>query len=237
MVYEQLKDKVVMITGASEGLGRELAKVFAAQDCVVYVSARRFDRLENLAEELRAQGKNAIPIQLDVADQTQVESAAQKMVQDSGRIDVWVNNAGVDKYISVLDLTPKELYDITEVNYFGLVYGTVAAGKQMVKQQQGDIVQILSTSACTPRKNEAPYCAAKAAALMFSEVAAQELLQHNIRVLYEQPGGMNTSFFEKTGGLTKPQNAMNPADIAQDIMQAVALPRNIARISKYYRFS
>ncbi len=224
-----------MVTGASEGLGKELTKAFAAQDCVVYAAARRFDRLESIAAELRTQGKNVVPVQLDVADWTQVESAAQKMVQDTGRIDVWVNNAGIDKYMNVLDVTFKELYEITEVNYFGLAYGTTIAARQMVKQKQGDIVQILSTSAFTPRKNEAPYCAAKAAALMFSEVAAQELLPHNIRVLYEQPGGMNTQFFEKTGGLTKPKDAMNPEDIAQDIVQAVALPRNIARISKYYR--
>ena len=108
----------------------------------------------------------AVPLPLDVTDQSQVTAAADRIIRERGKIDIWVNNAGGESKSSLFDLTPESLYDITAVNYFGLTYGTQAAAEHMKVQGQGDIVQILSTSAFTPRENESAYCAAKAAAEM-----------------------------------------------------------------------
>ena len=230
MIYSSLQDKVVMVTGASSGLGEALAREFAREGCNVYLAARREDKLIELANELRLTmqtDQQAIPIKMDVTDNTQVVQAAHQMLKDYRRIDIWVNNAGGETSSSVLDLNCEQLHDITALNYFGLAYGTRVAAQQMVQQGYGDIVQILSTSAFTPRANEAAYCAAKAAAEMYTKCAQKELQQYGIRVLPVKPGGMDTNF-AKNARLQMPKNAMDPEDIAELIVHAVSLPRNIA---------
>src|SRR3989344_2449904 len=226
MLYQNLINKAVMVTGASSGLGEALARQFASNACTVYMGARNYDRLKIIADETNnAQGK-AIPISLDVTKPEQVAEAAKRMVMHYGRIDVWVNNAGSEKPASVLELTPELLKEITDVNYHGLVYGTQEAAKQMVKQKEGDIVQILSTSAFTPRVNESAYCGAKAAAEMYSKCAQKELQQYGVRIIPVKPGGMATNFAQNAG-LQMPPQAMRPQDIADLILHAVAQPRNI----------
>src|SRR3989338_2645295 len=228
--YANLEGKVVMVTGASSGLGESLAREFARGGCNVYIAARREEKLVALAQELELTmqtDQRAIPIKLDVTDNTQVVQAAHRMIKDYGRIDIWINNAGSEKPASVLDLSREQLQEITAVNYFGLVYGTKAAAQQMVQQGYGDIVQILSTSAFTPRANEAAYCAAKAAAEMYSRCAQKELQEHGIRVIPVKPGGMETNFAQNAG-LQMPKDAMSPEDVAELIVHAVSLPRNIA---------
>src|SRR3989344_8341244 len=190
MLYQNLINKAVMVTGASRGLGEALARQFASNACTVYMGARNYDRLKIIADETNnAQGK-AIPISLDVTKPEQVAEAAKRMVMHYGRIDVWVNNAGSEKPASVLELTPELLREINDVNYHGLVYGTQEAAKQMVKQKNGDIVQILSTSAFTPRMKESAYCGAKGAAAQFSDSAELELRQDGIRIIPIYPVGM-----------------------------------------------
>jgi len=226
MIYQNLVNKVVMVTGASSGLGEALARQFGRNACTVYMGARNYDKLKTIADEINKNKGDAIPVKLDVTDPIDVANSAQRMVMHFGRIDVWVNNAGGETPASVLDLTPKQLQEITAVNYFGLVYGTQEAAKQMKTQGQGDIVQILSTSAFTPRENEAAYCGAKAAAEMYSKCAQKELQQYGVRIIPVKPGGMATNFAQNAG-LQMPPQAMRPQDIADLILHAVAQPRNI----------
>ncbi|MBI5065194.1 SDR family NAD(P)-dependent oxidoreductase [Candidatus Woesearchaeota archaeon] len=233
MKYENLKNKVVMVTGASSGLGEALARAFIENDCTVYLSARSKDKLVALSEEL---GDRAIPLSLDVTNTYQVYTAAERIINEQGRIDVWVNNAGGEKKSSLSELTPKLLNDITAVNYFGLVYGTQAAAEYMRKQKEGDIVQILSTSAFTSRANESAYCAAKAAASLFSESVQLELRDEGIRVFPIYPGGMNTEFFMKAGA-SLPPDSMEPKDIADIVLNALSQPRNIIVVPRIFRNS
>lgn len=237
MSNRNLQDKVVMVTGASSGLGEALVRQFGRNGCKVYLGARSEEKLKSIAYEILIFGARdikAVPLKLDVSDYTQVNAAADYIVAEEGRIDIWVNNAGGETPASILDITPQQLQEITAVNHFGLVYGTQAAAKKMMKQKQGDIVQILSTSAFTPRANEAAYCAAKAAAEMYSKCAQKELQQYGIRIIPVSPGGMKTNFAQHAG-LQTPPHAMNPADIADFILDAVALPRNIVADLRLYR--
>ncbi|MBI4919234.1 SDR family NAD(P)-dependent oxidoreductase [archaeon] len=233
MKYESLKGKVVMITGASSGLGEALARAFIDNDCVAYLSARSKDKLDTLAKEL---GDNAVSLPLDVTDPQQVKRAAEAMVSQHKRIDIWVNNAGGEKKSSLEDLTPELLHEINAVNYYGLVYGTQAAYMQMKKQKEGDIVQILSTSSFTSRINESAYCAAKAAASLFSESVQHEVRDCGILVFPIYPGGMNTEFFKKAGA-TLPPDSMEPKDIADIVLNAVSQPRNIIVVPRIFRNS
>src|SRR3989344_9160220 len=147
MLYQNLINKVVMVTGASSGLGEALARQFGRNACTVYMGARNYDKLKTIAGEINKNKGDAIPVKLDVTDPIDVANAAQRMVMHFGRIDAWVNNAGSEKPASVLDLTPQQLNETLAVNNCGLAYGTQEAARQMVKQGSGDIVQILSTSA------------------------------------------------------------------------------------------
>ena len=237
MIYHNLQGKVVMVTGASSGLGEALAHAFGRNGCKVYLGARSEEKLQDLAKKIELFGVGdvkAIPLKLDVTDYAQVNAAADYMVAKEGRIDIWVNNAGGETPASILDITPQQLKDITAVNYFGLVYGTQAAAKQMIKQKEGDIVQILSTSAFTPRANELGYCSAKAAAAMATECSQLELKQYGIRVIPISPGGMATNFAQNAG-LQMPSKAMKPEDIAEIVLHAIALLRNIKAELRLYR--
>ncbi len=233
MKYENLKEKIVMITGASSGLGEALARAFIENDCIVYLSARSKEKLELLAKEL---GKNTVALPIDVTDPAQVKKAAKTMVANHGGIDIWVNNAGGEEKASLEELTPELLNKITAVNYYGLVYGTQEAAKHMRAQKEGDIVQIISTSAFTSRANESAYCAAKAAASLFSESVQHELRDYGIRVFPIYPGGMNTEFFKKAGA-TIPPDSMETKDIADIILNALSQPRNIIVIPRIFRNS
>jgi|SRR3989344_2985811 len=234
METQTLNKKVCVITGASSGLGESLAREFAERGGIVYFAARRLKQLETIASDLRAKGYDAMPYELDVTDPMRVKECAGHIVEMQGRIDVWVNNAGSEQKRDILSLDADALYDITAVNYFGLVFGTQEAAKQMKLTQTGDIVQILSTSAFTPRQNESAYCAAKAAAYLFSQSAQQEFKPHGIRVINVLPGGMNTEFFKKAG-LTLPPQAMETADVATLIADALETPRNINPELRIYR--
>lgn len=226
MLYQNLFNKVVMVTGASSGLGEALARQFVDNSCAVYLGARSYSKLQKIAQEINNGRGIAIPIELDVTKPELVAEAAKRMVKEYGRIDVWVNNAGGEKPASILDLTPEQVYYNHELNYYGVVWGTQEAARQMVKQKEGDIVQILSTSAFTPRTNESTYCAAKAAAEMYSKCARLELQGYGIRFTHVLPGGIKSKFAE-SAGLQIPVNAMDPEEVADSILNALAKPRNI----------
>jgi len=234
MIFPNLENKIVMVTGASSGLGKELVHQFARSGSVVYMGARSYEKLQRISDNLTSLSGRTIPVALDVTQPEQVIDAAERMVRDYGRIDIWVNNAGGETPASILDITPQQLQEITALNHFGLVYGTQTAAKQMVKQGCGDIVQILSTSAFTPRAKELGYCSAKVAASMATDCSQLELKQYGIRVIPVSPGGIATNFAQNAG-LQTPPNAMNPEDIAELVLHLVALPRNIVADLTLYR--
>lgn len=233
MEYPQLQDKVVVVTGASEGLGAALSTAFIEAGCYVWMTARSENKLKRLAAEL---GERARATYLDVAGpQYCFHELANKITTTDGKLDIWVNNAGVDQKVSLDNLTPALLEKITNTNYYGLVWGTQAAARTMRRLgTQGDIVQILSTSAFTLRADEQAYCASKAAGLSFSESVDLELKQSGIRVIPICPGGMATDFGRKSG-LISPKDALNPTDVADFILHTLSLPRNMMVGSRIYR--
>ncbi|MBI4451358.1 SDR family NAD(P)-dependent oxidoreductase [Candidatus Woesearchaeota archaeon] len=232
MARESLEGKIVMVTGASSGLGAEIARQLTAENCIVYAGARRYNRLAALANEPRGKG-TIVPVELDVRSYKAVSAAAQRMVDERKRIDIWVNNAGSETLAGILELTPELVREITEVNYYGVVWGMMAAAKQMTAQGSGDIVNVLSTSAFTPRQREDAYCGAKNAAEMFGKCAGLEL-RPKIRVIPVYPGGMGTEFASVAGAIV-PKDAMDSADVARHIVEALASPRNVCADIRLYR--
>jgi NAD(P)-dependent dehydrogenase (short-subunit alcohol dehydrogenase family) len=191
-------DKVVVVTGASAGHGRAVAEEFARHGARVALLARGQAGLEAArasAEQLGAPRALAIPV--DVADADAVERAAQQVTDELGPPDVWVNNAMESVFARVRDVAPAEFRRVTEVNYLGYVYGTLAALKRMLPRDRGTIVQVGSALAYRGIPLQAAYCASKHAIQGFHDSLRVELLadNSNVKVTMLQLPAMNTTQF------------------------------------------
>ena len=234
------KNKVVVVTGASSGLGEALSRQFVENGAIVHMGARRTKNLETIAKELnekhgtKSKPDVAIAHYTDVTSYMMVDRLGKAVMNMHGKIDIWVNNAGGGAKGSILTMTEHEMDDIINLNMRSVLYGTKVAALVMKEQGYGDIMQILSTSAFTPRPEEFAYCGAKAGAALASASTRMELKTYGIRVFNENPGGMDTEF-AKTAGLNTPPNAMNPNDIAKLLLYKLSLPRNVICDSNIYR--
>lgn len=171
----RLAGKVAVVTGASAGVGRAIARALGQQGARVGLIARGPDGLEAAAREIRASGGDALVLALDVADAAAVEAAADRVASEWGRLDVWVNNAMVSVFSPVSEMTPGEYRRVTEVTYLGYVHGTLSALKHMRPRNAGVIVQIGSALAYRSIPLQSAYCAAKAAVRGFTDSLRCEL--------------------------------------------------------------
>jgi short-subunit dehydrogenase len=189
---------IVVITGASAGVGRATARAFAERGASVGLIARGKDRLEAAAQEAEALGARAIAIPTDVADAEAVEAAAEEVERQLGPIDVWVNNAMTTVYAPFNAIEPSEYRRATEVTYLGYVHGTMAALKRMEPRDKGTIVQVGSALAYRAIPLQAPYCGAKFAIRGFTGAVRCELAHKRSRVhltMVQMPA-LNTPQFE-----------------------------------------
>lgn len=190
--------ETVVVTGASAGLGRAIAKEFGKQKARVVLLARGKRGLEAAAAEIESMGGKALPLPTDVADACAVEAAAQAAEQHFGPIDIWVNNAMVSVFSPVKEMKAEEYKRATEVTYLGVVYGTLAALKRMLPRDSGTIVQVGSALAYRSIPLQSAYCAAKHAIVGFTASLRCELIhdQSNIRVTMVHMPAMNTPQFD-----------------------------------------
>jgi short-subunit dehydrogenase len=194
---------VVVITGASGGVGRAVARRFAADGARVGLVARGRQGLEGAAREVQEAGGQALVLPIDISDAQQVEAAASSVEDAFGPIDVWVNDAMVTIYAEFKDIEPDEFRRATDVTYHGMVWGTKAALSRMVPRDSGSIVQVGSALAFRGIPLQAPYCGAKAACKNFTESVRTELMHHKSKVqlsMVHLPGVNTTQF---TWGRTK----------------------------------
>src|SRR2546421_399448 len=176
------KPEVVVITGASAGLGRATARAFAREGAHIGLLARGRDGLEGARRDVERLGGRALALPTDVADAAQVEQAAEVAEHEFGPIDVWVNNAMVSVFSPVKEMKPEEYKRVTEVTYLGVVYGTLAALKRMLPRDRGVIVQVGSALAYRGIPLQSAYCAAKHAIQGFVDSLRCELLHDKAQV-------------------------------------------------------
>jgi NAD(P)-dependent dehydrogenase (short-subunit alcohol dehydrogenase family) len=174
--------RVVVVTGASAGVGRATVRAFARERARIGLLARGRDGLEAARREVEAAGGEALALEVDVARPEQVEDAAERIEQRFGPIDVWVNNAMTSVFSPVKDTTPDEFRRVTEVTYLGVVHGTLAALKRMLRRDRGTIIQVGGSLSKRSIPLQAAYCAAKHAALGFTEALRCELLHDGSHV-------------------------------------------------------
>ena len=198
MMGDKSRSPVVVVTGASAGVGRATARAFAARGYAVALLARGADGLEAARCEVEAAGGQAIALPTDVADPGQVEAAAAAIERELGPIDVWVNNAMVSVFSPVMQMTEDEFRRVTEVTYLGAVYGTLAALRRMVPRNTGTIVQVGSALAYRAIPLQSAYCAAKHALAGFTESLRTELLHDHsaVHLTIVQLPALNTPQFD-----------------------------------------
>jgi NAD(P)-dependent dehydrogenase (short-subunit alcohol dehydrogenase family) len=189
---------IVVVTGASAGVGRATVRAFANAGCDVALLARGLDGLAGAAREVEGLGRRALVVPTDVADAAQVEAAAEQIERELGPIDIWVNNAMVSVFSPVKLLEPEEVTRVTQVTYLGVVYGTLAALKRMLPRDRGTIVQVGSALAYRGIPLQAAYCGAKHAIQGFTESLRCELLhdKSQVHVTMVQLPAMNTPQFD-----------------------------------------
>jgi NADP-dependent 3-hydroxy acid dehydrogenase YdfG len=193
-----ISKQVVVVTGASSGVGRAIARAFGAAGAKVGLIARGLDGLEACAEEIRQAGGEALVLPADVSDAEAVREAARAVVQKWGRIDTWMNDAMVSVFSPATQMAPDEFRRVMEVNYLGTVHGTLAALESMRRAGEGVILQIGSALVYRSIPLQSAYCASKAAIRAFTDSLRCELLHDGskVRLCMLQLPAVNTPQFD-----------------------------------------
>jgi len=191
------RHEVVVITGASAGVGRATVREFARRGASIGLIARGRDGLEGARREVEAMGGKALVLSTDVAEAEQVEKAARQVEEKLGPIDVWINNAMASVFSPIKEMTASDFERVTKVTYLGYVYGTLAALKRMLPRDRGTIVHVGSALAYRSIPLQAAYCASKHAVLGFFASLRTELLHDgsHVRTTMVQMPALNTPQF------------------------------------------
>lgn len=193
---ENIEGKVVVITGASSGLGEATARLLSAQGARVALGARRVERLQALAGELSGRGGQAIAVATDVINRDQVKGLVEAAVRAFGRIDVMINNAGIMPQAPLERLKVDEWDQMIDVNIKGVLYGIAAALPHMQRQKAGHIINVSSVAGHKVGPGFAVYSATKHAVRALSEGLRQEVKPYNIRTTVISPGAVATELPE-----------------------------------------
>ena len=191
------KPEVVMITGASAGIGRATAQAFAKRGAHIGLLARGREGLEGAKREVEKLGGRGLVLVADVADDKAVEAAAEKLESEFGPIDIWINDAMASVFSPIMEMTPEEFRRVTDVTYLGYVWGTMAALRRMRPRNRGVIVQVGSALAYRGIPLQSAYCAAKHAIQGFTDSLRCELIhdKKDIHVCIVEMPAVNTPQF------------------------------------------
>ncbi len=229
--------KTALITGASSGIGRSCAKLFAKNKIDLIIIARRLERLTNLSNELKKDyGIRVLPIKLDVKRQEDVFSSLDNLPEGWENIDILINAAGLSKGLEKLQDGKIENWEnMIDTNIKGLLYVTKTILPKMVKQQSGTVVNVASIAGHETYVGGNVYCATKSAVLQLSKAMRMDLLGTGVRVVSIDPGMVETEFSvvrfngdkKRAEKVYKNIDALTPEDIAQAIYFAVSMPDHV----------
>jgi NADP-dependent 3-hydroxy acid dehydrogenase YdfG len=212
-----IEGKVVVITGASSGLGEATARYLSERGARVVLGARRAERIQSLAADLVSKGGQAVAVVTDVTRHEDVKALVDTAVQTFGRVDVLINNAGLMPH-SPLERLKVDDWDRTiDVNIKGVLYGIAAALPHMKDQKSGHIINVSSVAGRTVRPGSAVYAASKSAVLMISEGLRQEVKPYGLRTTVISPGAVATDL---PGSITEP----DVAGFVSKFYEEIAIP-------------
>ena len=220
-----IEGKVVIITGASSGLGQATARHLSGQGALLVLGARRMDRLRALEKELAGDEGKALAVQTDVTQREQVQALVDAGVERFGRADVMINNAGLMPHSPLERLKVDDWERMIDVNLKGVLYGIAAALPYMKEQKAGHIINVSSVAGHKVRPGSAVYAATKHAVRVISEGLRQEVKPYNIRTTVISPGAIAT---ELPNSVTEPDVAENVRKIYEIAISPDAFARAVA---------
>lgn len=232
---EGIEGKVIVITGASSGLGEAAARDLSMKGATVVLGARRVDRIQTLADELTSQGGKVLALATDVTKADQVKALVNKAVETFGRIDVMVNNAGLMAQSPLERLRMDEWDQMIDINIKGILYGIAAALPPMKAQKSGQIINLSSVVGHKVGAGGVVYAATKTAVRVISEGLRLEVKPYNIRTTIISPGAVDT---ELTSGTSEPDvaegfkqfyahNAIGADSFARVVAFAISQPEEV----------
>jgi NAD(P)-dependent dehydrogenase (short-subunit alcohol dehydrogenase family) len=220
---ESLKDKVAIVTGGGRGLGEAISRELAEAGATVVIAEIRTDLSERVVADLRQQGKQADCIQLDVTDRDGVRQAIEAVVQQYGRLDILINNAGTDKTLSIEEIDVDEWDRVIDVNLRG-PFLTSKYALPHIREQRGYIINIASTASKRAWPNASAYHASKWGLLGFSHALLTEARQYGVKVTALLAGGMSTPFLLDRFPDIDTNNLQDPRNVAQTIRYLLSMP-------------
>jgi len=224
----KFKEKIVLITGASSGIGRASAVQFAKKGAKLILIARNKEKLNQVSEDLKKYNVSTFAYECDVSDKLQVNKISKIILDQFGSIDILVNNAGFAVYGSVSNLTIEEIESQMETNYFGMIYFVKNFLPSMLAKKSGHIVNVASVAASFGLPGIASYCASKFAMLGFSEGLKHELKGTGVNITVVSPIMVRTNFFNHPSFKNMPKyspTSLSPETVAKAILRASNSPR------------
>ena len=217
-----LKDKVVLITGASRGLGVDMARAFAARGAKLALAARSGSALEQVRAELASGGATVLPAPTDVGDYESLQALVKEVEASLGPIDVLINNAGIEDVYDFEATTPERMEEIARVNFVGLMWLTRLVLPSMIERRTGHICNISSVAGLTPVPHNAIYSATKHAVVGLSRSLRLEMAEHGVEVSVVCPGFVDGGMFKEWGRPPpKSSPAVSPEKVAEGVVRAV----------------
>lgn len=226
---QSINGKVAFITGAGRGIGRAVAEALAKEGVAVGLLARTAAQIEEVANEINANGGKAAFAAADVTNQQEVESAIETLTTQLGTADILINNAGMGGFGKLVEQDSETWLKIVDTGIKGTYFVTHAVLPQMIQKNEGDIINISSTNGLNGAATSTAYSAAKFGIIGLTESLAQEVRRNNIRVTALAPSTVVTELARNSGLIdeAKEERMMHPEDLAEVIVHQLTLPNRI----------
>ncbi|BAU29274.1 hypothetical protein DFP93_13237 [Aneurinibacillus soli] len=233
-------DKIIVITGASSGIGQTTALLTAQLGAIPILLARSEDALATLTDRIQPLQPDVSYYVCDVTDENQIEDVVNRITERYGKIDIWVNNAGYGVFGSVLDAQMEDIIGMMDVNYLGVVRCTRAILPHMKKRQQGHIINVASIAGKLATPNSSAYSASKFAVIGYTHSVRAEVKPFGVYVSAVNPGPVRTPFFDRadTSGSYRQsveKFMIDPETVARGILKAAATGQAEVTLPRYMR--